>query len=207
MILSDSWLRIVKRVRKAASVVILLAALALLTVSASAWPEGGIVDLTMSNLGMVLLIICAFGRLWSSLYIAGYKNARLITEGPYSLVRNPLYVFSFVGTIGLGLVAESFVVTGLLILPFVVWFPVMVVEEERVLAERHPVAWPAYAASTPRFIPAIRAPIVPDSYVICPRLVGRAIADAIWFPLAALALEGIEALHNGGVLPTIWRLA
>lgn len=206
MILSDNLLRIVKRLRKALSVAILLAALALLSVCASAWPEDGMVDFAMSNLGMVLLLVCAFGRLWSSLYIAGYKNARLITDGPYSLVRNPLYVFSFIGTVGLGMVSESFVVAGLLILPFVIWFPIMVIEEERVLAERYPLAWPVYAAATPRFIPAARIPVIPESYVIRPRLVGRAIADAMCFPLAALVLEGMEAMHNGGILPTLWRV-
>lgn len=198
--------RLLTRVRKSASVAVLLLGIGPLLISASAWPEDGLMDIMMSNVGMVLLLICAFGRLWSSLFIAGYKNERLITAGPYSLVRNPLYVFSFLGTIGLGLVSESFIVTGLLTVPFAVWFPAMVREEEGVLAERHPVAWPAYVACTPRFVPAFRVPIVPESYLITPRLVGRAIADAIWFPLAALGLEGIEMLHNKGVLPTLWMM-
>jgi protein-S-isoprenylcysteine O-methyltransferase Ste14 len=44
-----------------------------------------------------LAAMIASHRLWCSLYISGYKNSQLITSGPYSLCRNPLYFFSFVG--------------------------------------------------------------------------------------------------------------
>ena len=39
------------------------------------------------SLGLVGII----GRIWSSLFIEGYKTKTLITKGPYSLMRNPLY--------------------------------------------------------------------------------------------------------------------
>ncbi|GIS42766.1 MAG: hypothetical protein Ct9H90mP15_08060 [Candidatus Neomarinimicrobiota bacterium] len=29
-----------------------------------------------------------------SLYVEGFKTKKLITEGPYSMVRNPLYFFT-----------------------------------------------------------------------------------------------------------------
>lgn len=37
------------------------------------------------------------GRIWCAQYIAGYKNDVLVREGPYSVCRNPLYFFSFLG--------------------------------------------------------------------------------------------------------------
>ena len=37
------------------------------------------------------------GRMWCAQYIAGYKNDVLVREGPYSVCRNPLYFFSFLG--------------------------------------------------------------------------------------------------------------
>jgi protein-S-isoprenylcysteine O-methyltransferase Ste14 len=207
--MSDSasvFLKSIKRFRRVATWGLALVVLAMLSVSASAWPDGEAVDLVMSNLGFVLLVVCAFGRVWSSIFIAGYKNDRLITDGPYSLVRNPLYVFSFIGAVGLGLSAESLMVTGLLILPFLVWYPILVVEEERHLAERHGEAWQAYVAATPRFLPALRRPSQPASYAINTKQVGRAFLDAVWFPLAALGLQGLEALHVAGQLPTIYHL-
>lgn len=196
----------VKRLRRVATWLVALAACAVLAVSASAWPEHGIVDILMGDIGLILLLVCAFGRLWSSLYIAGFKNDKLITVGPYSLVRNPLYVFSFFGAIGLGLASESLIITGVLIVPFLVWYPVLVLEEERVLAERHPEEWAAYAAATPRFIPALRWPIVPEIYTVNSRRVGNAFADAIWFPMSYIALQGVETLHRMGILHAYWHI-
>lgn len=199
-------LRAVKRLRRVATWLVALAACAVLAVSASAWPEDGIVDILMGDIGLILLLVCAFGRLWSSLYIAGFKNDKLITVGPYSLVRNPLYVFSFCGAVGLGLASGSFIITGLLIVPFLVWYPVLVLEEERVLAERHPEEWAAYADATPRFISALRRPTVPETYTINSRRVGHAFADAIWFPMSYIALQGIETLHRTGFLHAYWHI-
>jgi len=41
-------------------------------------------------IGCILVGIASLGRLWCSLYIAGYKNDTLVTLGPYSVSRNPL---------------------------------------------------------------------------------------------------------------------
>lgn len=199
----DGALRFVKKFRRPAFWLVALAACALLAVSASAWPRNSAVPIIMRNLGAVLLLVCALGRLWSSLYIVGYKNDRLITSGPYSLVRNPLYVFSFCGAVGMGLSAESLYVVALLIIPFLVWFPIMVIEEERFLAQRYPDEWTAYTLATPRFIPALRAPVVPESYTINARRVGHAFTDAIWFPIGGLAMQGVVQLHQANVLPNL----
>ncbi len=203
---TDRMLRAVKQLRRSVSRLVVLAVIGVLAVTTSAWPKDGAMHIVMVNLGFVLLLVCAFGRLWASLYIEGFKNARLITVGPYSLVRNPLYVFSLCGALGIGLSAGSLIITGLLCIPFLVWFPLMVIEEERVLAARHPEEWAAYAASTPRFIPALRAPVVPEAYTVNARRVGRAFTDAIWFPLAGLFIAGFDTAHRAGVLPVLWQL-
>ena len=68
--------------------------------------------------GIFAIILCIFGRTWTSLYIGGRKNRALLTKGPYSVVRNPLYVFSILGAAGagaqLGSVISS-VIIGLLV--------------------------------------------------------------------------------------------
>lgn len=53
--------------------------------------------------GMAMIAVAVLGRTWSSLYIGGRKNAELVQFGPYSLMRNPLYTFSFIGAAGIGL--------------------------------------------------------------------------------------------------------
>ena len=47
--------------------------------------------------GVLLIAIAILGRAWCTLYIGGRKAQELTDSGPYSLSRNPLYVFSFIG--------------------------------------------------------------------------------------------------------------
>ena len=58
--------------------------------------------------GVFMLAMGSLGRMWCSLYIAGYKNKKLVTAGPYSMTRNPLYFFSMLGFIGFGFLTKTF---------------------------------------------------------------------------------------------------
>ena len=63
----------------------------------------------LEQIGIILIIACVLGRCWAILYIGGNKNRRLVTAGPYSLCRNPLYLFSIMGVVGFGFVLQSLV--------------------------------------------------------------------------------------------------
>lgn len=56
----------------------------------------------VEHLGLIAIMVCVLGRAWCSLYIGGRKKQEIVTCGPYSLCRNPLYVFSFIGAFGIG---------------------------------------------------------------------------------------------------------
>ncbi|MGU9537294.1 methyltransferase family protein, partial [Proteus mirabilis] len=56
----------------------------------------------VEHLGMVAIMVCVLGRAWCALYIGGRKKQEIVTSGPYSLCRNPLYVFSVIGAFGVG---------------------------------------------------------------------------------------------------------
>ncbi len=64
-------------------------------------------SLQMSILGFVLVVFGSFGRIWASLYIEGNKTKNLITAGPFSMVRNPLYFFSLIMLIGFSLALKA----------------------------------------------------------------------------------------------------
>jgi len=80
---------------------VLLAAFAVVALCGeTSWPPA--VHEAMRWLGAALIFVCVSGRTWCTLYIGGRKNHELVTAGPYSVCRNPLYVFSIIGAIGIG---------------------------------------------------------------------------------------------------------
>jgi protein-S-isoprenylcysteine O-methyltransferase Ste14 len=54
-------------------------------------------------IGILFLLAGVFGRFWSILYVGAVKNQTVMTDGPYSMTRNPLYVFSTIAMTGIGL--------------------------------------------------------------------------------------------------------
>ncbi|HEY9212134.1 MAG TPA: isoprenylcysteine carboxylmethyltransferase family protein, partial [Ancylobacter sp.] len=73
-----------------------LAAVVLILVSDSAWGHNSFAGNAMRATGLCLIMAAVIGRLWATLYIGGRKNASLVTAGPYSITRNPLYCFSII---------------------------------------------------------------------------------------------------------------
>ncbi len=51
--------------------------------------------------GISLIVAAIIGRMWCTLYIGGRKSAEIVQSGPYSVTRNPLYVFSSIGAVGI----------------------------------------------------------------------------------------------------------
>lgn len=80
---------------------------AMILFAAPIWEEGGNTHEIIEMTGIALVLACIFGRLWSILYVGGRKNQELVTGGPYSMTRNPLYFFSTVGIVGVGLMFGS----------------------------------------------------------------------------------------------------
>ena len=169
------------------------------------WSDGGVADSAFESLGLVLVAVSALGRLWSSMYIAGYKQGRLITEGPYSVVRNPLYVFSFIGAVGLGFSSERLVILVVLVIAFLLYYPRVVAGEEEYMREKHGQAYDDYHERTPRFIPRFSLFREPDTYVVNSKAYRKTFFDTIFFILVFVLIEAIEKLHEAGILPTLFK--
>lgn len=75
----------------------------------------------------------------------------LVTGGMYAYSRNPQYVTSVLATVGLAIVAGSWVTLGLAGGLFCLYF-LFVLNEERWLAEGYGQAFLRYMADTPRFV-------------------------------------------------------
>lgn len=153
--------------------------------------------------GCFLVGIASLGRLWCTLYISGYKTKKLVTEGPYSICRNPLYFFSFLGAVGVGCATETVTMPIFAILIFALYYPFVIKSEERDLRKRHGEAFASYLRSTPAFFPKYSLLKEPQQYLVAPKLFKKHIFDALWFIWLLGILELLEALHELNVLP-VW---
>lgn len=142
--------------------------------------------------GFFLLVVAALGRVWCLSFIAGVKNDILVTEGPYSAVRNPLYGFNFLGALGLGLAVENPPLALLLACGFVLFYPSVVRNEETQLKQCFGDAYVAYCAATPRWVPNGSAYHEPESWVISPRRFRKGLLDAMWFLWLFMIWEIVE---------------
>ena len=112
-------------------------------------------SLQMSILGFVLVVFGSFGRIWASLYIEGNKTKNLITAGPFSMVRNPLYFFSLIMLIGFSLALKAIYLPLALLLIFVLFHVPTIANEEKKLQDIHGEKFKGYVKYTPRLIPNI----------------------------------------------------
>jgi protein-S-isoprenylcysteine O-methyltransferase Ste14 len=160
----------------------------------------------LQRLGLLLILVCMFGRTWCMLYIGGRKKRELITKGPYSVVRNPLYVFTIVGIAGIGLVMGSIVSALVLTILAIFVFHVVVTKEEAFLAEVFGGSFSAYAARVPRFVPRFSAWQDADELAVRPQLVLRTFFHASLFLVVVPLMDGRDLLRRSGVLPALFEL-
>lgn len=194
----DSTLRRLARVRIVASRIFLAAVAVSLLFIRSGWDYfSPAIGAVMLILGLILTSLATAGRLWCSLYIAGYKNARLVTEGPYSMTRNPLYFFSFLGAIGIGLATATLTIPAVLAVVFWIYYRAVIEQEEEYLSRKYGAEFAAYCAATPPFWPRFAQLKEPTTYPVNPIVFRRHLGSAIWFPPALgviLLLKYLQAM-------------
>ena len=170
------------------------------------YSEDSLTDTLLGAFGLMLLLITAAGRIWAGAYITGKKNRTLVTDGPFSLVRNPLYLFSFLGFVGAGLSFESVTLAAVFAATFFVAHWPTIRTEERVLEELFGETYRRYCCQVPRFIPALRRPrtggVVDLDTASFIRTVGESMAIPLVFVLAELA----EWAKLNDLLPVLVRL-
>lgn len=173
----------------------------------SGWQESWpLVASLLFLIGILLVGVATLGRAWCSLYIAGYKTSTLVMQGPYSISRNPLYFFSAIGVLGVGLCSETLLVPGILLLGFALYYPRVIRQEEEKLLEMHGEAYRAYLASTPRFFPRWSALQEPDHYSVTPRVFRKHLAEGMLFVWIVGVFEIVEALHRLDWVRVYWTI-
>lgn len=168
--------------------------------------EGSLIAPSLFLLGLVLVGVATVGRLWCSLYISGYKNNELITTGPYSVSRNPLYFFSFIGFAGIGFATETVTMAIVLPVAFLIGYRTVIEREEQELQARFGPEFAAYRACTPRFFPDLSKFAEPPTYAVNPAQFRRTMGDVVWFIWLVGIIELVEALHELHVIEPLLLL-
>ena len=188
---------------------LLLATIALgacIVVFGSRWPDGHLVHESIEATGILLIGMCIVGRTWSSFYIAGRKDVNLVMVGPYSVCRNPLYLFSIMGAAGVGAQFGSIVITVLVGLLAWLVFDLVVREEEKSLEEVYGRPYRDYCARVPRFFPRFSQWQGISTIEIDMRRVTRTFVDACVFLLAIPLAEVLEYFQDTGAITVLFRL-
>jgi protein-S-isoprenylcysteine O-methyltransferase Ste14 len=157
----------------------------------------------MFLVGIVLAGVGMVGRIWCLTYSSGYKSSELVVQGPYSVTRNPLYFFSFIGLIGIGLATETLTLTLFLILFFALVYPAVISGEEEFLAGKFGEPYATYCKRTPRFFPQWRLFVEPESYTVQPRTLRRSLGGVIWFIGLPVVVQLLVSLRAAGLVGSL----
>lgn len=190
-------LRRVQLIRKGVLLIAILGVIAFAAVTRSIGGET-LLHEGLEALGLALIAICIIGRAWCSLYIGGRKKAEIVDRGPYSITRNPLYVFSFMGAFGMGALTGSATIAVMFLLIAVAVFAATVRREEAWLSSTFGEVYAAYVARTPRFWPNLSLWRDGDTLEIRPAFFLRTLLDGVVMVIAYPLFEAIEYLQDIG---------
>ena len=107
--------------------------------------------------GWLFFLAGALMRWWSTLYIGGRKYHELVSDGPYSICRNPLYVGTFFLGLSIPLYLGSITFAVGFAAASIFYLAVTVPVEESNLRANIGPEFDAYCLRTPRFLPNFRS--------------------------------------------------
>lgn len=112
------------------------------------------VAIAVGSVGMVMAAISTLGKQWSNVarVVEGHK---LITAGPYRLVRHPIYTGMLGLLLATGLAVSNPIALLLAAVLFSIGMAIRIRAEEKLLREEFGPEWEAYAGKVPAVIPGL----------------------------------------------------
>lgn len=176
-------------------------ALLVIAVSERPWAHHWSGDLA-SALGLLLMAGAALGRVWTSTFIAGRKDEQLVTVGPYSLCRHPLYALSLLGGLGVGLAARSSVILLVTLTLLALLHRQAIRCEEQALRARYGDEFRRYCDEVPLLIPRTLTSRAPSAVQLNVSLYRKAFLDAGSFIALYVLITALDALRARQYLPS-----
>lgn len=130
----------------------------------------------------------------------------LVETGPYSVVRNPLYLFTLIGAAGIGAQTSSLVVMVICIVGAAAVLGVVTSKEEAFLRSKFGTAYDEYSRRVPRFIPRLSGYRDVEHLNIQTKVVYRTFLESSFFLIAVPAIDAIELARHYGLLPDLLHL-
>jgi len=146
----------------------------------------------MEAFGYLFLFAGILGRIFASFTIASHKNDKIVKTELYSVTRHPLYFFSLLIGIGIGLFTGRPELLLLAIIIFLVCFYPMIINEEKYLIEKFGKEYKEYQKKVPRFFPDFSKWQSSEEITINLKLVTKTLLDASLSILIFPAIKIIE---------------
>jgi len=102
-------------------------------------------------LGLPLIVLGILVRLWASGFIM--KNKQLATDGPYAMMRHPLYTGNILILVGFALAAVLWWGYVLVVILIALFYPATIRYEDGKLHKIFGAEWESWAAGTPALWP------------------------------------------------------
>ena len=173
--------------------------------------EGSFIYETIEMIGYVLITLATLGRIWCTVYIGGRKDEELCQDGPYSIIRNPLYIFSFLGVMGIMCGTQNLMLLLIMIPLFLGYYYFIITSEEKRLLKLFGREFTDYCSKTNKIIPNFSNYWSKNIIKIDPKIMFRSITDASVFMWLFVALEILEyfkilKINGENIIPVLWRI-
>lgn len=168
--------------------------------------DNPVMDSALELIGGLAIFAAIAGRAWSLLYIWGRKNSELVTVGPYSITRNPLYLFSLIGIAGVGAQTGSLLSMAVMTGGAYFAFVMAMRGEEAFLAGRYGPRFEVYRKTTPRLLPNFSRWREADDTLLRSASAVNGLRDGIVFVAAWFGVELIKLAQSTKLLPVFWTL-
>jgi protein-S-isoprenylcysteine O-methyltransferase Ste14 len=195
-----------QHVRRITLAVLLALVFAVLLFGQSIFPPETVIHEAIEMIGIVLIVIGIAGRLWSTLYIGGRKSVSVVSDGPYSITRNPLYVFSSIAAMGVGAQMGSITAAVGFGVACAAAFHLVILREEKYLSANLGVDYSAYMTEVPRFFPKLSLYREGETAGFKPSFLLVTLLDGLVFLVAMPFFEIIDAAQLSGALPVLFRM-